>query len=132
MTDFFVNITPHLDENYLHVEVQGIGNYENAFTMWSSIAQACEQYQCFNVLGEQYLLQTVTIAEAFDHPALFKKAGINVKHRIAWVDKNPRTRNTSEFIRDVLTSRSVGNGRLFNDTSAAKAWLLHKAEAAKT
>ena len=70
MSDITITITPHLEENYLHVAAQGMGNYDNAVTMWSSIAQACEQYQCFNVLGEQNLLQTVTIAEAFDHPAL--------------------------------------------------------------
>ncbi|WP_323815283.1 hypothetical protein [Cellvibrio sp. NN19] len=121
-----ITITPYLEENYLHVDVQGMGNYDNAVTMWSNIAQACEQYQCYNVLGEQNLLQTVTIAEAFDHPALFKKVGITQKHRIAWVDKNPRTRNTTEFIRDVLTSRSVGTGRLFNDVESAKNWLLSR------
>jgi hypothetical protein len=121
-----LTITPHLQDNYLHVDVKGVGTYENALAMWVTIAQACEQYQCFNILGEQYLLDTVTTTEAFDHPALFKKAGISIKHRIAWVDKNPRTRETTAFIRDVLTSRSVGNGKLFNDVDAAKQWLLNK------
>ena len=122
-----LTITPHLQDNYLHVDVKGVGTYENALAMWVSVAQACEHYQCFNILGEQYLLDTVTTTEAFDHPALFKKAGISIKHRIAWVDKNPRTRETTAFIRDVLTSRSVGNGRLFNDVEDAKQWLLTKA-----
>lgn len=122
-----VTITPHLQENYLHVDVKGVGTYETALAMWSSVVQACEHYQCFNVLGEQYLIDTVTTTEAFDHPALFKKAGINIKHRLAWVDKNPRTRETTAFIRDVLTSRSIGYGRLFNDVESAKQWLLgHK------
>ena len=119
-----LTITPHLQDNYLHVDVRGVGTYENALAMWMTIAQACEQHQCFNILGEQYLLDTVTTTEAFDHPALFKKAGITIKHRIAWVDKNPRTRETTAFIRDVLTSRSVGNGKLFNDVETAKRWLL--------
>ena len=126
MSDITITITPHPEENYLHVDAQGMGDYDNAVIMWRSIVQACEQHQCFNVLGEQNLLQTVTIAEAFDHPALFKKVGITPKHRIAWVDKNPRTRNTTEFIRDVLTSRSIGNGRLFNDVETAKNWLLSR------
>ncbi|MFC3116278.1 hypothetical protein [Cellvibrio fontiphilus] len=121
-----VTITPHLQENYLHVDVTGMGNYESALTLWTSIAQACEQYQCFNVLGEQYLVDTVSTPEAFDHPALFKKAGITTKHRLAWVDKNPRTRDTTAFIRDVLTSRSIGYGRLFNDLETAKRWLLEQ------
>jgi hypothetical protein len=117
-----ITITAH--ENYLHVNVKGNGNYENALTLWTRVAQACEQYQCYNVLGEQYLMDTVTTSEAFDHPALFKKAGINATHRLAWVDKNPRTRDTTAFIRDVLTNRSVGYGRLFNDVESAKRWLL--------
>lgn len=120
----YMKITPHLQENYLHVDIKGVGTYEAALVLWSSIAQACEQHQCFNILGEQFLIDTVSTTEAFDHPALFKKAGINFKHRIAWVDKNPRTRETTAFIRDVLTNRSVGFGKLFNDVETAKQWLL--------
>jgi hypothetical protein len=99
-----VTITPHLQENYLHVDVKGMGTYENALTLWTSVVQACEEYQCFNILGEQFLLDTVSTPEAFD--------------------KNPRTRETTAFIRDVLTSRSVGYGKLFNDVDTAKRWLL--------
>lgn len=124
MMENTVTITPHLQENYLHVDIKGMGTYENALTLWRSIAQACEDYKCFNILGEQFLMDTVTTTEAFDHPMIFKKAGINVKHRIAWVDKNPRTRETTAFIRDVLTSRSIGYGKLFNDVETAKRWLL--------
>lgn len=119
-----MTITPHLLENYLHVDIKGVGTYEAALELWTSVAQACEQHQCFNILGEQFLMDTVSTTDAFDHPAIFKKAGINIKHRIAWVDKNPRTRETTAFIRDVLTSRSVGYGRLFNDVESAKHWLL--------
>lgn len=119
-----MTITPHLQENYLHVDIRGVGTYEAALELWTSVAQACEQHQCFNILGEQFLMATVSTTDAFDHPAIFKKAGINIKHRIAWVDKNPRTRETTAFIRDVLTSRSVGYGRLFNDVESAKHWLL--------
>lgn len=121
-----VTITPHLEENYLHVDVKGVGTYEAALTLWRTVVQACEEHQCFNVLGEQYLLDTVSTTEAFDHPELFKKAGITAKHRIAWVDNNPRTRDTTAFIRDVLTSRSIGTGRLFSELETAKTWLLGK------
>lgn len=124
MPDIDLKIT-HCD-TYLHVEVRGIGTYENAEFMWQSVVKACEQYQCYKVLGEQYLFDSVSTLEAFDHPALFKKVGVTQKHLFAWVDKNPRTRETTQFVRDVLASRSIGNGRLFNDTDAAKKWLLSK------
>lgn len=113
-------------DSYLHVEVRGMGTYENAEFMWQSVVNACEQHQCYKVLGEQYLFDSVSTLEAFDHPALFKKVGITQKHRFAWVDKNPRTRETTQFVRDVLASRSIGYGRLFTDTESAKTWLLSK------
>jgi hypothetical protein len=115
-------ITPHQD--YLHVDVTGSATYDSALAMWTQVAQACEQYQIYKVLGEQFLVETVSTSEAFDHPALFKKAGITTKHRIAWVDKNPRTLETTAFIRDVLSSRSIGYGKLFRDLESAKRWLL--------
>lgn len=119
-----LTITPHLQENYLHVHVKGTGSYESALMLWKSVAQACEKHQCYNVLGEQFLVDTVTTSEAFDHPTIFKQAGISLKHRIAWVDKNPRTRDTTEFICNVITNRSIGSVRLFNDVDSAKRWLL--------
>ena len=119
-----VKVTPHGD--YLHIEVRGIGNYENAVAFWQQVAQACEAHQCFKVLGEQYLIDSVTTLEAFDHPAIFKKVGITTKYKFAWVDKNPRTRETTQFVYDVLASRSISFGKMFNDTNLAKEWLLSK------
>lgn len=120
--DYEITISHH--GNYLHVSVDGLGSYEGALDLWQQIAQACEQYQCYNILGEQYLFGTLSTHEALNYPTLFKKAGITNKHRVAWVDKNPRTREMTEFIRDVLTNRLVGNGRLFKDLESAKQWLL--------
>jgi hypothetical protein len=76
------------------------------------------------VLGEQYLLDSVTTLEAFDHPAMFKKLGITTKYQFAWVDNNPRTRETTEFVYNVLANRSVSYGKLFHDVESAKLWLL--------
>lgn len=126
MIDLDLKITHHGD--YVHVEIRGMGTHDNAEFMWQSVVNACEQYQCYKVLGEQYLFDSVSTAEAFDHPALFKKVGITNKHRLAWVDKNPRTRETTQFVRDVLANRSVGYGRLFNDIESAKRWLLERSE----
>lgn len=115
-------ITPR--DDYIHVAIKGTGNYDKALLLWSSIADACEKNQCYKILGEQNLMDTVSTMEAFDHPALFKKAGITQKHRIAWVDKNPRTHETTAFIGDILTNRSIVNCRIFSDFEVAKTWLL--------
>jgi hypothetical protein len=117
-----INVTPH--DNYLHVKVKGIGNYENALYFWQQVVAVCEQYQCYRVLGEQYLIDSVTTLEAFDHPAMFKKLGITTKYQFAWVDNNPRTRETTEFVYNVLANRSVSYGKLFHDVESAKHWLL--------
>lgn len=117
-------ITPQ--ENYVHVAIWGTGNYEKALLLWSSIAAACEKNQCYKILGEQNLMENVSTVEAVDHPGLFKKAGITNKHRIAWVDKNPRTQATTTFISDLLTNRSIVNCRIFTDLESAKTWLLRK------
>lgn len=120
--DYEITITPC--DNYLYVYTEGLGSFEGANDLWQQIAQACEKYQCYNILGEQNLHSTVSTLEALNYPAMFKKVGITKKHRIAWIDRNPRTRETTEFIRDVLTNRLVGKGRLFNDVESAKRWLL--------
>jgi hypothetical protein len=119
-----INVTPH--DNYLHIKVKGIGNYENALHFWQSVVNACDQHQCYRVLGEQYLLDSVTTLEAFDHPAIFKKLGITTKYQFAWVDNNPRTRDTTEFVYNVLANRSLSYGKLFHDVESAKDWLLRQ------
>ncbi|ACE85061.1 hypothetical protein [Cellvibrio japonicus] len=122
--DYQLVITPQ--DGYLHVQVEGIGNYENAVAMWKQVIEACNTHGIYNILGEQYLTRTLSTSEAFDYPRLFKEVGITHKYRIAWVDNNPRTRDITEFIRDVLTSRFIGKGKLFKNVDDAKAWLLKK------
>ena len=119
-----IDITHH--EHYLHVKVSGMGNYENALYFWKSVVDACEKYQCYRVLGEQNLLNSVTTLEAFDHPSIFKQLGITTKFQFAWVDNNPRTRDTTEFVYNVLASRSISYGKMFYDVESAKNWLLSR------
>lgn len=127
LMDLEVTITPY--EDYLHITVKGLGSYKKAEAFWKQVVDACEQYQCYKVLGEQFLLDSMSTAEAFDHPALFRRVGITKKHKLAWVDKNPRTRETTQFVRDVLATRSVVCGRLFDDVDRAREWLLQGAAA---
>lgn len=117
-----ISVTPH--ENYLHIKVKGIGNYDNALYFWQKVVDACEEHQCFRVLGEQYLIDSVTTLEAYDHPTMFKKLGITSKYQFAWVDNNPRTRDTTELVYNVLASRSLSYGKMFRDVESARRWLL--------
>jgi hypothetical protein len=118
------NLSITHQHDYLHVKVSGRGSYNNALAMWREVVRNCELHQCYRILGEQHIDVTLSTAEALDYPALFKAAGITTKHRIAWVDTNPRTRETTAFIRDILANRATGNGRLFHSLEPAKGWLL--------
>ena len=120
--DYEITITRHND--YVHVYAEGLGSYEGAQDLWQQVVRACEETQCYNILGEQYLFCNLTTPEALKYPDLFKAVGVTKKHRIAWVDKNPRTREMTEFIHNLLTNRLLGNGRIFNSTDAAKHWLI--------
>lgn len=120
--EYKIKITPC--EGYIHVEVSGAADFESALAMWQQIVKACDEHQCYKILGEQYLKTTLKTSEIIDYPSLFKKAGMTSSHLIAWVDHNPRTRDTTEFIRDVLTNRFIGKGKLFTNVDDAKSWLL--------
>ncbi|RYG20862.1 MAG: hypothetical protein EOO07_04155, partial [Chitinophagaceae bacterium] len=89
-------------------------------------AEACNQRKCFYVLGEQDLSTAISTMDAWNHQIIFEEAGITAKFTIAWVDKNPRTFEHTEFIRTVLANRNIGYGKLFSDAEKAKSWLLEK------
>lgn len=113
-------------DKYLHVVISGSSSYENAVILWQAIAEACKQHNCFYVLGEQHMDTAISTMDAWNHQTIFAEAGITSKFVIAWVDKNPKTFEHTEFIRTVLANRDIGYGKLFSDTEKAKNWLLEK------
>jgi len=119
-----LEITPQ--DNYLHVVITGNSSYENAIHLWRKIAEACNQHNCFYVLGEQNMSNAISTMDAWNHQTIFAEVGITAKFVIAWVDKNPKTFEHTQFIRQVLANRDIGYGKLFSDTQKAKAWLLEK------
>lgn len=119
-----VDITPM--DGYLYVEVSGRGTYKGAVELWQTIAEACKKHQCFNVLGIQRVTIAVDTLTALDHQTIFTDLGIDSRYRIAWVDENPRTYESIEFIKNVLANRSIGYGKVFTNQQDAKTWLLTK------
>ncbi|GGY62280.1 hypothetical protein GCM10011613_02180 [Cellvibrio zantedeschiae] len=115
-----------LQDNYLHVVISGSSTYDNAVMLWRTIADTCNQHNCFYVLGEQDMSSAISTMDAWNHQTIFEEAGITSKFVIAWVDKNPKTFEHTEFIRTVLANRNIGYGKLFSDTEKAKSWLLEK------
>jgi EAL domain-containing protein (putative c-di-GMP-specific phosphodiesterase class I) len=115
--------------DYLHVRGSGKLNYDVALDAWKRIVKACEEYQCYNVLGEQYMDNALTTMEAWDHQKIFAEAGVTHNMRIAWVDLNPATVEKTQFVETVLINRGLVNGQLFADVETAKQWLLSGEEA---
>ena len=111
-------------DGFLLVEVTGEDNYDVSHEIWMNIAQACEERDCFNVLGVSDMTNALATMEAYDHQKIFAEAGITLRHRIAWVEKNPEARKMIEFVETVLKNRNMVNGRVFSDVSEAKNWLL--------
>ncbi len=118
-------ITPEKD--YIHVCVSGTWTVEKATDMWQKISAACHLHNCFNVLGEQNISHGISAMDAWNHQTIFTHLGINAKYCIAWADLNPKTFEQTDFIRTVLSNRSIGYGKVFSKAADAKNWLLKKA-----
>ena len=123
-----LNLSITRQEDYIEVKVSGVATYASAIHLWQSIAQTCEEHQCFKVLGEQSVKNSLSTMEAWNHQKIFREAGITSKYTIAWVDSNPHTYETTKFIRTVLHNRDIAYGKLFSDIALAKDWLLNNSK----
>ena len=119
-------ITIRYGGDYLHVQHTGDDSYQISLELWHRIAKACKKHKCFNILGESNTNKLLSTMDAFNHIKIFQDAGITLKHRIAWVDNNPATKQQFRFIENVLKNRAAANGGLFENIEEAKKWLLNK------
>lgn len=112
--------------NYLHVRTCGEQNYEVALATWREIVNACRQYQCYHILDEACMDNSLTTMDAWGHQQIFAEAGVTPSMKIAWVDLNPATYDSTKFVETVLLNRGLVNGRLFSSVTEAKQWLLDR------
>ncbi len=92
--------------------------------MWRRIVKTCESYDCFAVLGEQNMENPLEVIENYQIQDIFRKVGITSQYKIAWVDLNFKTLESTQFAETVLLNRGLVNGRLFTDVDKAKEWLF--------
>jgi hypothetical protein len=118
------NLTIHHEKSYLHVLVTGHVNYENALDAWCKIVKACEDRDCFNILGEMNMNNPISTIDGWKHQEIFQKAGVTLKMKIAWIDLNGKTFEATKFAEVVLRNRGLVNGRLFSNVDEARQWLL--------
>ncbi len=70
-----------------------------------------------------YLENSLSVLENYDLFAMFAEVGFTLKYRLAWVDQNPDTYDSTYFAETVLKNRFVA-ARLFREVEDAKQWLL--------
>jgi hypothetical protein len=111
------------DESMIKVRVFGTIDAAAIRQLWAAIAKACESFDCYNILGVSDLDHPFSTWDAFDHHEIFADAGITLRHRIAWVNKDSESRDVLKFTETILVNRSQLNGGLFPSIEAAEEWL---------
>ncbi len=111
------------EDNHILVKVSGKDDYETSREILSKIVDACKAHDCLNILGVADM-SPLSVLDSFKHPEIFKELGITLKHRIAWVDKNEKTRESLRFCVMVLRNRGMITGDIFEDVEKARDWLL--------
>ncbi len=111
--------------DYIHARHYGKDSYRISLDLWRKIAGACEKFDCYNILGETFTTNDLSVIDNYDHIEIFKAAGISGKHRIAWVNNSREAAEGVKLVETVLRNRGLINGRLFDNVDQAKAWLLN-------
>ena len=108
-----------------HVLVFADGEKDMDFVnrLWPEIAAACEEHECFNVLGIAKTTKPVEMTDGFMHANRFRELGIDHRYRIAWVELNRDTVDVLKFMETVLMNRGLP-GKVFDTEEDARHWLL--------
>ena len=109
---------------YIHVRHYGRDSREISMELWRRIVAACEEFHCFNILGETHTTNRLSVADNYEHATILKAAGITIRHRIAWIVPEATLLADAKFIETVLLNRGLASGKLFGKMEEAKAWLL--------
>jgi hypothetical protein len=118
-----VDLDIQLKDGHLLVQYRGPDSPAISRSIIEQIVEACDQHQCYKTLALAYLENSLDALENYDLPAMFAKVGFNAKHRLAWVDLNPDTYDSTSFAETVLSNRGF-MATLFQDEEKAMQWLL--------
>jgi hypothetical protein len=109
--------------DHILVIADGDKDYRYMDRLWREMAAACEQHDCYDVLGIANTSTPVEAVDGYDLPVLFRELNIDQKYRIAWVEKNEDSRDVIAFFQTVLANRGLP-GLLFETEEQAREWLL--------
>lgn len=109
--------------DHVRVRADGKKDFEVARRIWAGVSAACEEHQCFNVLGVANSTVPMEVMDAYDHARLFESLDIDGRYRIAWVELNKEAVDIIAFTETVLVNRGLP-GKLFSTVDEAREWLL--------
>ena len=118
-----VNIDIQLQDNYVLAKYRGPDSPEISRAIIQQLVDACDEHQCFRIMVLAYLENSLSIIDNYDLATMFREVGFSSKHRLAWVDLNPDTHESTRFAETVLFNRAI-QARLFYDEEDARQWLL--------
>lgn len=107
----------------IKVHVTGNLNEDDVRQLWAAIVEACTSFDCYDILGISDLDRPFSTEDAYNHHQIFTDVGVTRRHRIAWVNRDPESRNILKFTESVLLNRSKLTGGLFASVDEAKQWL---------
>ena len=113
-------ITP--EPSMISVTVEGLPDYLSIDKLWHDIVAACNQHQCFDILGSSNS-ELAPTDEAYSHAAIFEAAGVHNGFRIAWVEENAAAKEWIKLSEAVVRNRNLATARVFDSVAEAKRWL---------
>ncbi len=112
-------------DNYIYVRIEAEqASAEFSRRFFGAIAQACQEHNCYNILGESFATKPMSTTEAFEHAEIFREVGITPRHRLAWVTHAKPVADQARFVEMVLKNRGLVTGFLFDTMDEACDWLL--------
>ena len=118
-----VSTTIQFKTHYVYVRRLEDADLDEIENIWRRIAAACEAHDCHNILVESFMSKTPN-KHILSHSEVFIKAGIDHRHRIAWVHHQKKTLEDIKKIETDINKQGNINGRLFPNIEEALKWLL--------
>lgn len=113
------------EDPVIRVKVTGSWDYLVIDRMWHDIVAACEKHGCFDILGVSNTHEWDETA-AYDHASIFAAAGVDARHRIAWVQEHAAGKELMKLAEAVVRNRVMASARVFDSVAEAKGWLTER------
>ncbi len=110
-------------DSLVEVHVSGVPDRPSVERMWTDIASACRDNNCFQILGVSKTERAVELKDAMDYSTIFDDARLPLGLRTAWVQTNPAATVMIELIIELTRKRFQGEGKVFANETEARRWL---------